>query len=169
MCSSVHADERGERERDGDHEEGTHLHGGSADRHEAVAAEVAERQRVGEDVARPREHGRENGADGERDRDDRRDPADRRAAREVRLHREEIAPGARDDADRHADDEREQEARAVRGRLRHGAGPRDDEQRREDAEADELAEGEVDDPGQAVDEGLARPRRARRRRRPQVP
>ena len=40
----------------------------------------------------------------------------------------------------------------MRAGLGHGRGPRRDEQRREDPEPDEVAEGEVDDAGQPVDE-----------------
>ena len=93
--------------------------------------------------------------DRERDGRDRRDPADRRAAHEVGLHREEVAPGARDDAHADPDDERDEEARRARGLLRHGPGAGRDEQRHEDAERDQLAVREMDDPRQPVDHGIA--------------
>ena len=117
----------GERDRDRDDEERAHLDRRAADGHEAVVPEVAERQRIGKDVARPREDRREHRVDRERDGRDRRDPADRRAAHEVRLHREEVASGARDDADADADDERDEEARRARGLLRHRPGAGGDE------------------------------------------
>ena len=74
---------------------------------------------------------------------------------EVRLHREEVAPGAGDDADADADDERDEEARRACGLLRHRPRAGGDEQRHEHAERDQLAVREVDDPGQPVDHGIA--------------
>ena len=153
--SSVQLGGGGERNRDCDDEERAHLDRRAADGHEAVVPDAAKRQRIGEDVARPREDRREHRVDRERDRRDRGDPADRRAAREVGLHREEVAPGARDDADGDPDDERDEEARRARGLLRHRPGAGRDQQRHEHSERDQLAVREMDDPRQPVDDGIA--------------
>jgi hypothetical protein len=132
-----------------------HLDRRPADGDEAVAPDVAKRQRVGEDVARPREDRGEHRVDRERNGRDRGNPADRGAAREVGLHGEEVTARAGGDTHAEADDERDDEAPGAGSVLRNGSGTGGDEQRHEDAERDQLAVGEVDDPRDPVDHRIA--------------
>ena len=99
-----------------------------------------ERQRIREDVRRPVEEDDEQRPDREGDGERRADPADHRAARAVRLDREEVRARARGGRDDQADDEREQEPAAADARLR-------------------------DRPGAGRDEAASRRRRARSARR----
>ena len=142
-----------EREREADHEERPRLDLGAGDPDEAGAADAVERQRVGEDVARALEGRADHRPDREGDRHRPGDPADRRPAREVRLHQPDV--GGRPRRRR-----RQRARRASASRKRGscapacvtGRRPRQHEQRREHAEPDEVAEREVHDPGQPVDE-----------------
>ena len=83
------------------------------------------------------------------------DPAERRAAQQVRLDEEDVRRRSDADAEHEPDGEREQEAAEAEARLAHRPRARGDEERREDAERDEVAEREVDDPGQPVDQRVA--------------
>ena len=145
---------RAERERDrqpGD-EEGARLHLRSAEVDVPGRADAVERQRVREDVARALEGRPDHGADRKGDGRGPGDPADRRAAAQVRLDEPDVGRRPGEHADREPDQDREQKARLVRAGLAHRRGAGQDEQRREDPEPDQVAEGEVDDPGQPVDQ-----------------
>ena len=137
---------------DGDDEEGANLDRRAADGDEAVVADVVERQRIGEDVARPREEHVDRRADGVGDRHRRRDPTDDRAALEVGVDGKPVRPGARRDANRGPHRHGDEKPAGADARLRDRPRARRDEQSGEDGEADEVTEGEVDDPGQAIDE-----------------
>ena len=127
----------------------------AADVPEAVVAELAEGERIGEDVGRAVEEDDQERPDRECDGERRADPADHRAARAVRLDCEEVGAGARRGRDDEADEEGEDEAQAADARLRHGAGSGGDEERHEDAERDQLAEREVHDARQPEDQRVA--------------
>ena len=114
-----------------------------------------ERQRVREDVGGTVEEDEQQGPHGECDGERGADPPDHRAARAVRLDREEVRAGARRRRHDQPDGEREQEPAAADARLRDRPGARRDEQRDEHAEGDQLAEGEVDDARQPEDDRLA--------------
>src|SRR4029453_6131090 len=133
-------------------EEGPGLHLRTADVHEAGRADAVERQRIGEDVARALEDGADQRADRKGDGGGPRDPADRRSTVEVRLDEADVGRRAGTPAHREPDDQREDELRLVRTALAHRRGAREDEQRREDPQPDEVAEREVHDPGEPVDQ-----------------
>jgi hypothetical protein len=128
---------------------------GAEDLDQPVMAEAAKRNRVRKDVRRPREGGIERRVDGEAERKRPGDPADRRARRDVGLHDGDVACCSCEDADDEPDEHGEHHPAAGDGLLRQRRGPGGDEQRHERAEADQVAEREVDDPGQAVDERVA--------------
>ena len=109
-------------------------------------------ERVGEDVGRPREDSADHPAEREGDRERRGDPPDGRAAQQVGLDEEDVRRRPDADAEHEPDREREQEAAEAEARLAHRPGAGGDEQRREHAEGDEVAEREVDDAGEPVDE-----------------
>jgi hypothetical protein len=149
------AAEAGEREcRDGD-EDRAHLNGRAADMPEAAVSDPPERQRIREDVRGPVEEDDEQRPHRERNGERRADPTDDRAARAVRLDREEVRARARGRRDEQPDREREQEAATTDARLRHRAGARSDQQRDENAECDQLTEGEVHDARQPEDDRVA--------------
>jgi hypothetical protein len=66
-----------------------------------------------------------------------------------------VAGGADRDAEGEPHDHREREPAGRDTRLTDRCGAGGDEQGREDSEPDQVAEGEVDDPGQAIDERVA--------------
>ena len=106
-----------QQERDRRDEERPHLDRGAADVPETVGADAPKRQRIRKHVRGAVEEHDEERPDRERDRERRTDPADRRAARAVRLDREEVGARARGRGDEQTDDEREQEPRATDTRL----------------------------------------------------
>jgi hypothetical protein len=134
------------------YEERPGLHLGAADVHEAGRADAVERQRIGEDVARALEDGADERADREGHGGGPRDPADRRSTAEVRLDEADVGRRAGQHAHCEPDDQREDELRLVRAALADRRGASENEQRREDPEPDEVAEGEMHDPGEPVDQ-----------------
>src|SRR5262249_56653952 len=145
----------GAREADREDKKGARLHLDVADRKVAAGPDPPERQRVGYHVARAREYEGDERVERERDRQGGADPADRGAALDVGLDREEVRARRGRGADDDPGHQGAEEADAADARLRDGPGARRDEQSGEHGEADEVAVGEVDDTGQAVDERVA--------------
>ncbi len=144
----------GEQQRSRGNEQRPCLDRRAADVPEPVVAQFPERQRVGKDVGRPVEEDEQHRADREGDGERRRDPPDHRAARPVRLDRQEVRACARCRGYEQPDDEGEDESAPTDARLRDGSRACRDHERREHAERDQLAEGEMDDTGQPEDERL---------------
>ena len=144
-----HRTERGERNGDARHHERALLDRGTCD------VPDPERQWIREDIGGTVEEDEQERPHREGDRERSTDPADHRAARPVRLDREEVRPGARRRRHHEPDDQRQQKSAAADARLRDRSGTCRHEQRDEDAERDQLPESEVDDAGQAEDDRLS--------------
>ena len=112
-------------------------------------------ERVREDVRRTGEHRTDHPAQGERDRERRGDPAEGRAAQQIGLDEEHVRGRSHSDAQEEPDRERDEESAEPEARLAHRPGARGHEQRREDRERDQVAEREVDDTRQPVDQRIA--------------
>ncbi len=111
-----------------------------------------ERNRVREDVRRPREGRTDHAPESERDRKRGGNPAQGRAAQEIRLDEEHVRCSRERHAHDESHDECDQEASEADARLADRRRSGSHEQGGEHGECDEVAEREVDDPREPVDE-----------------